>query len=204
MGPRDRFQSTTTTELLDSLKDEQNQDVWSGFDARFRPIIEGVARRLGLPPEDAADIAQETLTVFVRDYRRGLYERGKGRLRTWIISIARHRAIDLLRARGRAPDTRRDSGFANIPSEDAVRQAWEAEEEHAILSAAYEELRQTTKADPTTLRLFELIALQGLSTEAAASECGVSPENARLAKHRMTTRLREIVDRITSVFTTDI
>jgi RNA polymerase sigma-70 factor (ECF subfamily) len=177
--------------------------VWVGFDARYRPIVEGVARRLGLPHEDAADVAQETLSVFVRDYRRGLYQRGKGRLRTWIMTIARNRAIDLLRARKRVPGAQGDTAFLDIPSEMAAQTAWETEEERAILEAAYAELRQTSRADPTTLRVFDLTAIQGFSIEAAGAECGLTGEQVRLAKHRTMNRLREIVDRLTMAYTTD-
>ncbi|MGE3110083.1 MAG: RNA polymerase sigma factor [Phycisphaerales bacterium] len=193
--------STTTTQLLDLLKDESNQEVWMGFDARYRPIIEGVARRLGLPQEDAVDVAQETLAAFVRDYRRGMYERGQGRLRSWIMSIARHRAIDMLRARARTPgDASGDTALQAIATEEEAQAAWEVEEESAILNAACAELRETSGADPLTMRIFELTALHGLSNDAAAAECHVSVEHVRRAKHRMTSKLREILARVTDVY----
>src|SRR5690348_2881849 len=117
---RSNFRLTTTTQLLDSLSDESNREVWAGFDTRYRPILEGVARRLGLPPEDAADVAQETLARFARDYRLGKYERGKGRLRTWILSIARARSIDLLRAKSRSNAQQGGTELSEEPSEEAV------------------------------------------------------------------------------------
>jgi RNA polymerase sigma-70 factor (ECF subfamily) len=202
--PAMNLETATTTQLLDSLKDESNQEVWAGMDARYRPILEGVARRLGLPPEDAADVAQETLARFVRDFRLGKYERGKGRLRTWIMSIARHRSIDLLRARSRSPVRHGEATLRGEPSEEAVQTAWEAEEERAVYQAAHRELCETTKADPTTIRAFELTAVQGLSTEAAAIECGISPEQVRIARHRTTKRLEEIVARMTDAYRTDL
>jgi RNA polymerase sigma-70 factor, ECF subfamily len=202
MDQSNTFLSITSTQLLDSLREEGNQQVWVGFDARYRPIVEGVARRMGLSREDAADVAQETLTVFVRDYRRGLYQRGRGRLRTWIMTIARNRAIDLLRARKRISDVRDDSA-AEVESEVFSQSVWEVEEERAIFEAAYKELMETSRADPVTLRIFEMTALRGFSTETAANECCVSVEQVRLAKHRITNRLREIVDRLTNAYTTD-
>ncbi len=197
------FRTATTTQLLDSLKDESNEQVWLDFDARYRPIIEGVARRLGLPPEDAADVAQETLARFVRDYRLGRYERGKGRLRTWIMQIARHRSIDLIRVHSRSPARRLDTTLGGEPSEEAVQSVWESEEERAVYQAAHRELRETTRADPATLRAFELTAVQGLSTEAAAAECGMTVEQVRVSRHRITRRLEEIVARMTDAYRTD-
>jgi RNA polymerase sigma-70 factor (ECF subfamily) len=197
------YSSATTTQLLDSLQDESNQEVWVGFDARYRPIVEGVARRLGLACEDAADVAQETLAVFVRDYRRGLYERGKGRLRAWILTIARNRAIDLLRSRDKLSPAAGDSVLLDLPSEADTLSAWQLEEERVILDGAYHELCRTTRSEPTNLRVFELTALQGLSSEAAAAEMGLTVEQVRLAKHRVMNRLRSIVERLTDAYHTD-
>jgi len=203
MPDASRFRTTTTTQLLDSLHDETNQEVWVDLDVRYRPIIEGVARKLGLRHEDAADVAQETLSSFVRDYRRGMYERGKGRLRTWLMSIARHRAIDLLRTQDRVPVAGADTALDNLPSESSVVVLWEAEEERAIFDAALLELRRTTRADADTLRMFELAALRGMPSEAVATECGCSAEQVRKAKHRLTNQLRDIVEQITSAYHTD-
>lgn len=196
------FRTTTTTVLLDSLMDESNHAVWEGLDARYRPILEGVARRVGLRGEDAADVAQETLTRFVRDYRLGKYVREKGRLRSWMMSIARHRAIDLIRARSRSSAVHEKAAMAHEPSEADVQTAWETEEQRAILQAAYRELGET-KSDPATLRAFDLTAVQGLSVDAAARECGMTAEQVRLARHRVTQRLKEIVATLTDAYRQD-
>ena len=62
----------TTTALLDGLFDSANQSIWREFDARYRPILMAFARRLGLNRDNAADVTQETLACFVRDYRAAL------------------------------------------------------------------------------------------------------------------------------------
>jgi DNA-directed RNA polymerase specialized sigma24 family protein len=119
------------------------------------------------------------------------------------MTIARNRAIDLLRARKRISDVGGDSAIPEIATEAFAQTLWEVEEERAIFEAAYKELRETSRADPATLRVFEMSALQGLSTEAVAAECQISMEQVRLAKHRITNRLREIVERLTNAYTTD-
>jgi len=73
--------SRTTTRLLEGLCDPEDEALWCEFDAQYRPILVGFARRLGLNVEDAADLAQETLVRFVEAYRAGRYDRGKARLR---------------------------------------------------------------------------------------------------------------------------
>ena len=94
--------SKTTTQLLEALHDEGNEVAWQAFDDRHRPIVFGVARRLGLSEEDAADVAQQSIVEFLQAYKRGAYERERGRLRSWLVGIARFRSLDALRRRKRA------------------------------------------------------------------------------------------------------
>src|SRR5438067_220203 len=108
----------TTTQLLESLRDPNNDGLWQLFDERYRPVLMAFARRRGLSEEDAAEVAQETLTQCMSDYRAGRYERSKGRLSSWIIGIARNRVVDQGRARQRARVERGESGMADIPNHE--------------------------------------------------------------------------------------
>ena len=70
--------SRTTTALLNNLHDEHNDAAWREFDDRYRPILLGFSRRLGLPDADAVDVAQETMIQFIKEYREGKYDRERG------------------------------------------------------------------------------------------------------------------------------
>jgi RNA polymerase sigma-70 factor (ECF subfamily) len=210
--PPPRPGQTTTTLLLDSLKDVANAAVWEEFDARYRPILHGFARKLGLNDEDSADVAQQALTEFVRDYRAGRYERGKGRLSSWLISIARNKAIDVHRVSGRRREWRGESAFEPIPGsrpplevQDSASDAehWESERRHAILALALTKLRENSRTAETTIKAFELVALRGVPTDAVARECGISVDEVYVAKNRVTKQLREIVAQITQVYDGD-
>jgi RNA polymerase sigma factor (sigma-70 family) len=207
-----RHGQTTTTMLLDSLKDPGNASVWEEFDARYRPILNGFVRKMGLSQEDAADVAQQALTEFVRDYRAGQYQRGKGRLSSWLISIARNRAIDLQRGQGRRREWRGESAFEQLPGsassgslqdsggDDAV---WDAERKQAILALALTKLRENSRTSENTIKAFELVAIRGVPSEAAARECGMSVDDVYVAKNRVTKQLREIVAQLTQVYEED-
>lgn len=133
---------TTSSTLLESLKDAGNDAVWRQFDARYRPLVAAVARRMGLGDEDAAEVAQQTLAEFARAYRAGKYERGKGRLSAWIIGIARYRATDILRAQAARREQRGESGIIDRPAKpEHLTQVWEAERRRAILQEALLTLR---------------------------------------------------------------
>src|SRR5215470_17447898 len=118
----------TTTELLDGLHESGNRAVWNEFDRRYRPILIAFLRRMGLTESDAADVAQETLACFVQDYRRNKYDRQQGRLRSWLIGIARCRLIDLKRTQGRRREKRGASAIQDLPDDSSADSIWEAEQ----------------------------------------------------------------------------
>lgn len=195
--------SATTTQLLDGLHDPNNAAVWSSFDARYRPIVHAVALRLGLQPEDAGDVAQQTMIDFFRDYQAGTYQRGRGRLRSWIRGIARNRTIDVLRAEGRRRISRGESAIDAVPDEESVRKLWEVEERRLIWKAAMDEVRAESRFSEVNLLAFEMIVVRGLTPEAAAEHCGISIDQAYQAKSRIMARVHAIIERLQAAHETD-
>ncbi len=193
---------TTTTALLESLHDVGNAHIWEEFDGRYRPILIGFAMKLGLAHQDAADVAQQALTEFVRDYRAGQYERGKGRLSSWLISIARNRTVDLQRSQGRRRDWRGESAIDQGPVQDSAHDSahWEAERKQVILARALSSLREKSRMSEHTIRAFELVALRGVPAQAAAEQCAMSVDEVYVAKNRVTRQLREIVTEMTHAY----
>lgn len=194
--------TATTTQLLDALGTPGNQEVWEAFDRRYRPILQAVTRRAGLTAEEAIDAAQETLLEFWRDFRGGRYERGRGRLRTWIMKIAHNRAIDAVRARRRDRVVAGDTAV-EVSEQAPDLQAWDEERERAIFVEAMRILRQETFVSPANLRAFEMTAIGGMAPEAAAQETGLSIDQVYVARSRVSRRLREVVETLTRAFDED-
>lgn len=194
----------TTTQLMEELLDPTNAEAWGRFDARYRPVLVGFALRLGLSAEDATELAQRTMAEFFEVYRSGRYDRGKGRLSSWLIGIARNTASTMRRPRGAGRriggDTVAGEMPAPLPDGPHLTRIWEREREQAILNDAMAVLRTSTKTEPNTLRAFELFAVRGMSAEAVAAECGLSVDAVYVVKNRLTKRLREIVRDLTSAY----
>ncbi len=183
----------TTTTLLEGLHDGGNREAWGAFDRRYRPILIAFLRRMGLDPADAADVAQETLACFVQDYRKRRYDRAAGRLRSWLIGIARCRLMDLRRARGRRRELRGDSVIAELPDEREADSIWESEQRRHIFEQAVAELRQTTRFNEKTIGAFERVVLRREPVEAVSLELDLTPQEIYNAKNRIVERLRQIV-----------
>ncbi len=197
----------TTTKLLDALRDPRNEPAWVHLDQRYRGVIAGLARRLGLRDADADEVAQQTLAEFVRVYREGRYDRSKGRLSSWILSIAHHTALHVVRANKRAAGAGGAGGegsISQVEGEGALRGLWDDERDRAILTRAMQTLRDDSATDDRTLRAFELVGLRGVPAEETARQCGMSVDQVYVAKARVTKRLKALVAELTAAFEEDV
>ena len=191
--------TTTTTQLLSGLKDPANGTAWTELDARYRPILVRFARQLGCAGDDAEELAQHTLTEFSRAYAAGKYDRERGRLRSWLLGIARNVASELRRKRAAAVGGV-DSLLEQIPDDARMSQIWEQEREQAIFAEALARLRNATQTDAATLQAFELYAIHGMPVKEVAQRCGLSVDSIYVAKNRLTKRLRELVTELTGAY----
>lgn len=196
------FATRTTTRLLDALRDLSNEPAWKHIDGRYRPVIAGLARRLGLNESDAEEIAQQTLTEFVTAYRDGRYDRSKGRLSSWILGIAHHTSLRALRD-GRRHVSADSSAISEAPDEASLRTIWVEERDRTIFDRAMAILRDESEIDDRTLLAFELVGMRGLPVAQAAEQCGMSVDQVYVAKSRVVKRLRALVEELTSAFEDD-
>jgi RNA polymerase sigma factor (sigma-70 family) len=193
----------TTTKLLDALRAGNDEPAWLQIDSRYRPVIAGLARRLGLSETDAEETAQRTLTEFVRAYREGKYDRTKGRLSSWILGIAHNTALRVQRDGRRAGMIGIDE-VSDVADEDSLRSIWTDERDRSILSRAIDLVRAESGIDDRTLQAFELVAIRGVPPAEAASQCSMSVDQVYVAKTRVTKRLRRVVEELTAAFEQDV
>jgi len=184
----------TSTILLEGIKDGGNQSAWREFDARYRPLLMAVARRLNLSDADAEDAAQEALAAFTRGYRQGSYRRQQGRLRDWLTGIMAHKVRDVQRQR-----QRREEVLAAVATEledcdQSVRAAMEVEWTRATLRQCLEEIRQDVS--PLMYESFELSALQLWPARQVAERLGITIDAVYQNKTRVLVRLRELLPRM--------
>lgn len=192
--------SRTTTALLVALHDSANVDAWETFDRRYRPILTGFGRSFGLDDHDAAELAQATLLKFLEQYRDGKYDRGRGRLGTWLVTIAKYRLLDMRRKARATKPVQGESAILELDDERSVGDAYEQQRRLAILREALQELRERTKTDPRTIRAFELLYYHDMTAQAVATDLGMAVQDVYLAKSRVAARIRDIVARIEREF----
>ena len=155
-------------EELMPLIGEKNPDAFEVFYDRHGGVAYSLAYRIVGEKAAAEDVTQE---AFISIWRSGArYDRARGSVRSWTLSIVRNRAIDMLRSRaGKAPKLTFD--------DEAVleqRPAEELTEEEAMQHETARELRGAVGALPSEqAKVIELAYFGGFSQSEIAAMLGV-------------------------------
>jgi RNA polymerase sigma factor (sigma-70 family) len=155
------------------------------YDAHGRAVY-GLALRITNDPATAEDIAQD---VFVELWRRPeRFDPGRARLRTWLCTIARRRAIDWLRRRGT------QHHYQHLLAQPAAAPVDVAED--AVRATLIKQVRQVVDELPEIYRDVVLLAYyRGLSYRDVARALAI-PEGT--AKTRLRMGLRRIADAVSA------
>jgi RNA polymerase sigma-70 factor (ECF subfamily) len=196
------MQTVTSTTLLEAIKNGEDHCAWALFTNRYRPMIVSFAGRLGLNKADSEDVAQETLLAFLKSYREDQYNRQKGRLRSWLFSIARCNVIDLQRKKAREyafHDNSNATGFlTGVESPDRLKAIWDEEWQRAIVQACLEEIAR--KVTPQTIEIFTLSVLKEWTVEAIVKHLGVTPNTVYIARNRVLKKFRELKEEMEEIW----
>jgi RNA polymerase sigma-70 factor (ECF subfamily) len=186
---------STSLTLLGRLHNLQDQEAWRRFVGFYGPMVYRLGRRRGLDPESADALVQAFCARAVELMPKFQYAPQRGRFRNWVLQVALNELREAKRreaARGRAHEayTKRLPERAEPPVGE-LETWWKAEESKRLLQAALERLRQDVDEDK--FAVFELTARRGMDPEKVASSYGLTKSQVAVIKHRMTSRLNEII-----------
>jgi RNA polymerase sigma-70 factor (ECF subfamily) len=168
--------------LLDRLT-RQDTTALDELYVRYGRMAFALAYRVLDDPEGAEDAVQEAFLAIWR--RAESYQQARGSVKSWLLTVVRNRAIDLLRARESRPkagppldEMTALASPDNDPADDALRRV-EADTIRQALAALPEEQRRTV----------ELTFFSGLSypevAEAMQAPLGTVKSRMRLALERL-------------------
>lgn len=146
----------------------------------------GVCLRMLRDRAEAEEALQE---VYLKVWQRaGQFAAGRANVMTWLISIARHQAIDMLRARKPAAAELEEDTAVSSPSDNPESHALRASEAARIEAC----LRELEERHATAVRQ---AYLEGYSYQELAARFAVPLNTMRTWLRRSLMKLRECLDR---------
>ena len=126
---------------------EGDHEAFAALVDRHKRQVHGLAYRMLGNRSDAEDVAQE---AFVRAYTRLATYQPDGRFGAWLLAIASHRCIDVLRSRGRRAPT---ITLGKVAESDRFISQTDEPEELAIRGSVGDDVRRWLAALPPAYRL---------------------------------------------------
>jgi RNA polymerase sigma-70 factor (ECF subfamily) len=164
--------STHASLFLPLQRDDQSQQAWQAFHARYQDVILAWCRRRELPSACAEDLTQEIWLKLLRDIRT--YDPAKGRLRSWLKTVVNNTLTDYWRRQQRRPERGGVGGsaflerLAGLTSPEAVNELSVAIERQASTSGADVLARVRARLKETTWQAFyQTLVLQRPAKEVA-------------------------------------
>jgi RNA polymerase sigma-70 factor (ECF subfamily) len=178
--------------LLRAQTGEAN--AWKDLTDLYRPLIIGWLNRQGVPARDLDDLSQDILLSVVKHLPSFEHSGRRGAFRSWLRTIVCSRTIDYWRAGDPATQGGGGSGATAAlqqladPDSDLNRH-WDEEHDRYVLDCLLDLVEE--EFEPTTLRAFRRLALDGASGAETAQELGLSVAAVYVAKSRVLQRIRQ-------------
>jgi RNA polymerase sigma-70 factor (ECF subfamily) len=180
-------------EELVSLLSHQDVEAFEALYDRHGNLVYSVSLRILADVQAAEDVVQE---VFLRVWRKpDRYDAARGRFLTWLLSVARNRAIDEHRSRGR----RQRFEAGSLPADDEGPHSGEADDPAlaAVLADQRSVIRRALGGLPAEQRsAIELAYYRGLTqqeiAQALGEPLGTVKTRIRLGMKKMRAALTEM------------
>jgi RNA polymerase sigma-70 factor, ECF subfamily len=199
-GNPTRAGSGADAELVRRMRSKDERALGTFYD-RWFPVVHGVVSRMLESPDDVEDVVEEAFWQAWRQAER--FETGRGSVQTWLLTIARSRALDRLRARRRL---REDPLVDAVAGEADTSAPTPAAPSDPLADAEHAERSQIVRAAladlPTEQReALELGYFGGLSQSEIAEQTGLPlgtiKTRMRLALQKLRERLLPMREAVT-------
>lgn len=188
-------ENVTSATLLMRLRDPGDDQAWESFYQRYAPLIVRFCLDSGCSEDQSLEVVQETLVYLMRRLVTFSYDRGRGKFRSYLLSVVQGRITDSFRRTRRASQL-----FADSVSQCEVDQvldsggeapggAWDRHWEEMLLGLALERVR--LRVHPRTWRSFDLYVLAGVDVDEVARKLGVKRNAVYQHRNRLIELLKQ-------------
>ncbi|MGB0717340.1 MAG: sigma-70 family RNA polymerase sigma factor [Phycisphaerae bacterium] len=194
MGSSHTNQSDSTrASLLVRVRDSSDAAAWRELEARYSTLLKRYCRRRGIGAADIDDICQIAWSKLAQGLRNFQYDPSKGRFRGYLYQVLRSAISRQFAHRGNdATWLASHEELANlVNSQDSEDDLWEQEWTDHHFRIAFQTVEDTF--DPQNVAIFRRL-LAGSPVSRIAEEFGVTPAAINQSKHRIRTRMRELIE----------
>jgi RNA polymerase sigma-70 factor (ECF subfamily) len=174
-----------------------DEEAWRDLCELYRPLIAGWLRRQSVPETDIDDLVQEIFLAVVHGLPTFNHSGRRGAFRAWLRTIAYNYSCDYWRSPARrtaasAGDAAQTALSLLEDRESPLNRYWDEEHDRYVLRCLFEAVQ--LEFEPTTVRAFQLVALDGVAGAQAACELGISVTAVYIARSRVLRRLRALAE----------
>ncbi len=172
-------------------------EAWNHFYDSYAPRIRKFLGQWDLADADRSDCFQDIWQEVVVNLNRFQHDPTRGRLSTWIMTLARNKAVDSIRRRSRQLPKHldRDGASALLDPHPDPGTEYERRRTQALVRSVLGEL-----ADQVSEASFQVLYLrwiEGRPTSEIAAALALTPEQVRFRICRMKRKFRDLFERST-------
>lgn len=169
-------------------------ETWDDFYRFYAPRIRAFLKRWALSEADRNDCFQDVWHEVVAKLARFGHDPGRARLSTWLLTLARNKAVDAIRRRRRHAceslgDVESTAAMDTGPDPAA---AYERRRTRALVQSALAQLAR--QVSPTSFQVLHLRWIEGWPTAEVAAALALTPRQVRFRTCRMKQKVRHILE----------
>ena len=174
-----------------------DEDAWVDLSRLYKPLIYGYLRRQSVPEAEQDDLVQEILIAIVRGLPAFEHSGRRGAFRAWLRAIAYNHSCNFWRSPARRTSTLSDAMAEETllrleDPDDSLHRFWEDEHDEYVLRCLIDLIE--LEFEPTTVRAFRRVALEGASGADVAAELGITLAAVYAGRSRVLKRLKELAE----------
>jgi RNA polymerase sigma-70 factor (ECF subfamily) len=173
-----------------------DEAAWNDLCVVYRPLIVGWLRRQSVPAADLDDLVQEILLKVVRSLPSFEHSGRIGAFRSWLRAIVHNSSCDYWRSPARRVDAGDETSASALELLEApdspLNRYWDEEHDRYLVRCLLRLVE--LEFEPTTVRAFRRVALEGASGSEVAGELGMTAAAVYAGRSRVLRRLRELAE----------
>jgi RNA polymerase sigma factor (sigma-70 family) len=184
----------TSASLLIRAREGTDPVAWERLVGIYRPMICHWMHRYAISHQDSEDLAQDVLTILVRELPRFSHSGRPGAFRAWLRAIAANRMRSFWRAGRCRPPAGGDIRFMQMVEQieddrSDLSRLWDEQHDKHVVARIIEAIEREFQS--TTMEAFRQVTLELQSAAEVAASLGLSVSAVYIANSRVLRRLRK-------------